>query len=134
MPYCGECGAEHWAEASYCGACGTEISTGENGSAPTQTDNSNKGSVIWTLPLLERGKTGRNVAVGFMYLLFLPYVLLIWIPYTIGTNKNGWGDKVANSPLGKVPGISNGGWSAGIAIFLLLVLAGGGGIGCSDFL
>jgi hypothetical protein len=80
------------------------------------------------LPLFKAGHTKRNIAVGAVYLLLLPLLILL-IPFylliAIGTNRHGLGDTVADSPLGAIPGVSGGGWSAGIVVFVLIILVFG---------
>ncbi|WP_435347108.1 hypothetical protein [Haloarchaeobius sp. HRN-SO-5] len=87
-------------------------------------------SLVGTLPLFKPGATGRNTIVAVLYVvlafILLPILILIF-PFAllalIGTNYKGFGDRVADSPLGVVPGISSGGWTAGIIVFVIIFIA-----------
>lgn len=77
------------------------------------------------IPLMKPGSTVRNIAIGSLYFFLLPLVIVLlpfWLLYAIGTNRHGLGDTVANSPLGRIPGVGSGGWSAGIVVFFLAIV------------
>lgn len=67
-----------------------------------------------------------NLFVASVYavlgILLLPFLLLV----AIGTNYKGVSDRITNSPLGRVPGLSNGGWSAGtiVGVVALVIVYG----------
>lgn len=78
------------------------------------------------IPLAQSGNTRRNIGVAILYLLLLPVVLFafpFYLLYAIGTNRNGLGDAVAESPLGSIPGVGGGGWSAAIVVFVIVLVA-----------
>ncbi|QLK25388.1 hypothetical protein HYG81_15035 [Natrinema zhouii] len=78
------------------------------------------------IPLMESGATGRNIVVAILYFVLLPFVVIalpFYLLFAIGTNRNGLGDTVANSPLGALPGVGGGGWSAGIVVFAIVIIA-----------
>lgn len=73
------------------------------------------------VPLMKKGSTKRNLVVVALYLVFLPIVLIVfpfYLLFAIGTNRNGLGHAIANSPLSSIPGVGGGGWSAAIIIFI----------------
>lgn len=84
--------------------------------------------IVDHVPLVKEGATTRNIIVAALYLVLLPVVLVLlpfYLLFAIGTNRNGLGDAVANSPLGSIPGVGGGGWSAAIVIFVgVLVIFG----------
>lgn len=73
------------------------------------------------VPLMKKGATKRNITVFLLYFILLPIVIIalpFYLLFAIGTNRNGLGDKVSESPLSAIPGVSGGGWSAGIVVFV----------------
>lgn len=77
------------------------------------------------IPGIGSGNTSRNAIVVVIYLLLLPIVVILlpfYAFYAISTNRNGIGDTVAKSPAGKLPWLGDGGWKAGAASFLYLVV------------
>lgn len=75
-----------------------------------------------SVPGMERGETTRNIIIALVYLLLWPFILTIYVPFAVATNRHDWGDKLANSPLGRFPPIRNGGWQAGITVFITIVV------------
>lgn len=83
-------------------------------------------SISSRIPLMEPGRTKRNLFVAFLYFVLLPFVVLLapfYVAFAIGTNRNGWGERIEASPLGRLPGVRRGGWTAGFAMcgYVLLV-------------
>lgn len=83
-------------------------------------------SVTDHIPGMEAGNSGRNIVVGLLYLVLFPLVLLL-LPFyaflALGMNRNGIADVVTDSPLGGLPGLGDGGWKAGAAAFVYLIVA-----------
>jgi micrococcal nuclease len=77
-----------------------------------------------TIPGMKPGDTGRNAVLAAVYLVFLPLVLTVlvfYLPFAVATNRHLLGDRLANSPLGQLPPIQNGGWQAGLTVFIGLL-------------
>jgi competence protein ComEC len=73
------------------------------------------------VPGLVSGATTRNVVVGVCYLVVLPLVIValpFYLLVAVGTNRNGLAETLAESPLGVVPSIRAGGWSAALTLCL----------------
>lgn len=80
------------------------------------------------VPLAKAGSTKRNVVVALLYFILLPVVIGLfpfYLLFAIGTNRNGLGDAVANSPLGSIPGVGGGGWSSAVVVFAVTLVAFG---------
>lgn len=83
-------------------------------------------------PLMKPGRTKRNALVVLGLFVLLPFIVValpFYLLVAVGTNRNNLADRLADSSLGRLPGLANGGWTAGIAIFgytvLSLMLLGG---------
>lgn len=75
-------------------------------------------SLFEKIPLMRDGAPRRNAAVGLLYLVIFPLVILLAalaIPFVaawkVGKNANGWADR-----LERLPGISSGGGAASGAV------------------
>lgn len=127
---CPECGADVSPGVRYCRECGERI---DLPAEPAESDVAS--GIAATIPLMAPGATVRNVLVGLLYLAFFLITVPLGLAYAVATNRRGLGDRLADSPLGAVPPIRNGGWQAGVTVFvtafvlLLLVTSalGGGG-------
>ncbi len=77
---------------------------------------------------MKPGATKRNVALAVVAVVLFPFTLLIalvYVPVALATNRRGLADVVGDTPLGRLPGLSEPGWKTGAASFVyLFVLVG----------
>ncbi|AXG09565.1 hypothetical protein [Haloplanus rubicundus] len=73
------------------------------------------------VPGMRKGATGRNIALGVVYVLALPILstlAFVWVPVYVGINYNG----IARD-LSSIPGVSpDGGVRTGVVVFVYLVV------------
>jgi micrococcal nuclease len=113
---CPECGAESSAGVRYCRECDSDIDR------PAAPDEEWPDRLAAAVPLLDPGATARNVLVAVLYLAFLPFTVAGGIAYAVGTNRYGMGDRLADSPLGRIPTVENGGWQAAASVFVAVLV------------
>lgn len=116
---CPECGSSVRADHQYCRECGANLDL--LAAAELTSD----GGLTATLPLMAPGATSRNVLVALLYLvvlLFFFWLIPFYLAYAVGTNRHGWADRLADSPLGALPPIEKGGWQAALTVFVAVVV------------
>lgn len=68
------------------------------------------------IPLIRPGNTAGNICFGLLYIVLAP----LWIPLAplvvVGTDYNGWGQRLTSSVLGRLPGIAAAGWRSRIVL------------------
>lgn len=73
------------------------------------------------VPGMRKGATGRNIALGVVYVLLLPVLstlAFVWVPVYVGINYNG----IARD-LSSVPGISpDGGLRTAVVAFVYMLV------------
>ena len=77
------------------------------------------------IPGMVSGNIRRNLAVGLLYLLVFPLVVLalpFFLLYAVGTNRKGLADALAESPLAAIPPVEKGGWQSAITLFVAGIL------------
>lgn len=82
-------------------------------------------SITDSFPGMVPGKPLRNFVVaivGVTVFVIVHLALPLLLLFAIGTNRHGMGDKVANSPFGRLPGLSEPGWKAGGAAFIYMLI------------
>lgn len=82
-------------------------------------------SVFDRMPQTDRKSGVLEFLVICFWIITLPFLipgLLIYYIYAIGENKHGLADILAQSPLGVVPTIQNGGWQSAATLILTLLL------------
>lgn len=113
---CPDCGAELSAGGRYCRECGSRTDLSADPDPPTD------GGLASRIPLVEPGVTARNVLLGLLAVAFLPFVVAGALAYGVETNRHGLGDRLADSPLGRIPTVENGGWRAAACAFVAALL------------
>jgi micrococcal nuclease len=75
---------------------------------------------------MQPGRSLRNIFVAIVYLLFSPLILVLglylYVPYAIATNRHNLGNRLANSPLGAIPTIRNGGIQSAATVFVAFII------------
>lgn len=77
------------------------------------------------IPGMVPGQTRRNIALGLLYLCLLPFIVAaipLYLFFAVGTNRYNLADRLANSPLSRLPGLDRGGWTAGAATFVYVLV------------